>query len=589
MLAKQILKILFFQNGRNAEGNFYNSSPGLLPMIGDIRRRGFDISFYKDEDLLLKDYINSEVDIIAISAIERTLFQSVELAKKIRETGYDGVLMIGGNTLNYYIEDLAQEVFDIVVGEESEHIFSSILYQIAEWKQKRPTKKDIESKIDFPSIITKQRIGEKGGALDNQGVQIISKAYFKRGGKKIGLSEFCIRNGKTGLVYRFYPPKKRSKDRSLSVKCYPEDYEIEQMLNVPWDIIKDHKWITLEIFSQRGCPWGGCVFCSMRKSIVRSLSNEVIIAIAKNAKNHGIFHISFSDDMFVQNIDRTRELLKLISDTVSGIRFRAQTKPNRLIWNLLEPMAKAGFEELYFGVETLNARRIEFLGKTKNGEKYLRDAKETIIRTAAVGIIPVLYMILIDPRSTLDEVASDIVGCIKLLTIVYKETSILPRISWSLTLLPIHNGMLGKEYPYSTISVNLGKRSLRIPSEYYFPDDLVKFIERVKQNTNKLPLSRDSFEILEGLMISLKELADQYGKKEISQQMIQGLEDYTSLKEALLNDIFVTAHDIIFLPSQSNTMWWKEITSLRYNFYRFASFYEGINKYFELLQHYVDH
>ncbi len=584
MTNKNILKILFFQNGKSIEGYFFNSSPGLLPMIGDVRKKGFDISFYKDEESLLKDCIRSGADVIAISAIERILFQSVELAKRVRLMGFDGIMMIGGNTLKPYMDDLVQEVFDIVVGEESELIFPSILYQMAIWKQKKPIRKDEKFEIYFPSVIIKQKMGEKGGALDTQGVKIVSQAYFTRLGNKIGISEICVRNGKTGSTYRFYPPKKRSQDSSLLFNCLPAEYELEHSYNIPWDIVEKNEWSTLEIFGQRGCPWGRCVFCSMRKSVVRSLSNKTILSTIKNAKYHGIQRISFSDDLFVQKIERTRELLEMISELNTGIRFRAQTTPSRLVWGLLESMARSGFDELCFGVETLDAGRAEFLGKTKNGKKYLEDAKRTIMKTATAGIVPILYMILIDPRSTLREIASDLLKSMEILTDVYNTTSVLPMLSWSLILLPISNGMLGKDYPYSTLTADLGKRSFQVPYEYYFPDVLVKFIEKVKQNTSGLPLSRDSFETLKGLMDALKDIAEEYGERKISKQMTQGLKKYMVLREALLKDILATAQDIVLLPDQNNPMWWLETSSLRYNFHRFASFSEGMAKYVEVLQ-----
>ncbi len=587
MTTKEALKILFFQNGRSQEGYFYNSSPGLLPMIDDVRKKGFDISFYKDEELFLKDCVDSGADVIAISAIERTLFQSVELAKKVRSIGYSGIVMIGGNTLKPYLEDLIQEIFDIVVGEESELIFPSILYQIAIWKQKKPNKKDIKCVEYFPSIVTERKVGEKGGALDGKAIKIISQAYFTRVDYKIGVSEICIRNGKTGSIYRFYPPESKSQNNHPTFNCLPEDYELEQTFSIPWDIIKKNKWTTLEIFGQRGCPWGRCIFCSMRKSVVRALSNKTILSTIENAKNHGIPRISFSDDMFVQKIGRTRELVKSISEMNTGIRFRAQTTPSRSIWGLLESISRAGFDELCFGVETLNANRAEFLGKTSNGERYLQEAKETILRTATAGIVPILYMILIDPRSTLSEIASDLLKGIELLSNVYNKTSVLPMLSWSLVLLPISNGMLGKDYLYSTTTANLGKRSFQIPFEYYFPDVLVKFIEKVKQNTNNLPLSRDSYETLKGLMVALKDIAEEYGEGGIFKQMTQGLKKHMMLRKALLKDILATAQDIVLLPNQKNPMWWLETSSLRYNFHRFASFSEGMTKYVEVLQSYT--
>ena len=578
------LRVLFFQEGKDLAGNYYKNSPGLLPMIDDVRKRGFNISFYIDGEQLLKDCLDPGVDVVAISTVERQLARTVELARKIREVGYSSVLMIGGKTINHYIEKLSQELFDITVGEEGEHIFPALLYKISAWRGKGPNTIGLTPEKLYPSQITRLENGETGGAIDDQGIGFLLDASFERLGCRIGISNVCVRNGKTGEVYRFNPPKTETIENNLKLDCCPDEYELQHMFNIPWDIMTQYGWKTLEIYTQRGCSWSRCVFCSISKTPVRSLTHENILCAVRVAADQGITSVSFADDMFIQDSTWSRGLLESLIESHTGIRFRAQTCPTKAVWKLLDSMAQAGFDELSYGVETLLGDRAVFLGKSNNGAKYVENAKATILRTASAGIIPVLYMILVDPRSSLEEITLDLLECAKLLSDVYHRTSVLPKISWSLVLLPVSGGMLGKEFSFSTTAVNLGNRSFGVPSDYDLPEILAVLIRKIVQTTEGLPSGRDSFETLEGLLIAARDVSREFNLDQAYQNALEGLEIYHGLRKSLLSDIMMTAEEVYEVQMNPDPDWWHDPAMMRFNYLRFASFQEGLEKYVGLIQ-----
>ena len=87
------------------------------------------------------------------------------------------------------------------------------------------------------------------------------------------------------------------------------------------------------------------MFCSIPRTVVRSLSHENILDAVKGAANCGIKQVSFADDWFVQDTAWTRRMMEILIEAQTGIRFRAQTYPSRVVWNLLALMARAGFDE----------------------------------------------------------------------------------------------------------------------------------------------------------------------------------------------------------------------------------------------------
>lgn len=79
---------------------------------------------------------------------------------------------------------------------------------------------------------------------------------------------------------------------------------------------RDNNTKIVNMFSSRGCPYN-CVFCSSTRfwKKVRYFSAEYVVNEMNTLINNGVTHISFSDDLFIGDIERLREIVKLLPKT----------------------------------------------------------------------------------------------------------------------------------------------------------------------------------------------------------------------------------------------------------------------------------
>lgn len=114
---------------------------------------------------------------------------------------------------------------------------------------------------------------------------------------------------------------------------------------------------SISFITSRGCPYN-CIFCSIHLHMGRMWrahsAEYVINHIDYLVKQYGLKHISFEDDNFTLDMDRTIKILqgiiekniKITWDTPNGVR------ADRFDENLARLMKKSGCLELIFGVES---------------------------------------------------------------------------------------------------------------------------------------------------------------------------------------------------------------------------------------------
>lgn len=136
----------------------------------------------------------------------------------------------------------------------------------------------------------------------------------------------------------------------------------------------DGKFGTITYISARGCPLR-CSFCAVANQKMRSLSVGKVKKDILSMVKSGFFDFAIEDNFFAHSPKRTIELcLKLeeIKKEYPKFKWDCQTRVESLKnIDIIKAMDNAGCYAVYVGVEALNEKHLNYLGKTKNGVRYL--------------------------------------------------------------------------------------------------------------------------------------------------------------------------------------------------------------------------
>ena len=147
--------------------------------------------------------------------------------------------------------------------------------------------------------------------------------------------------------------------------------------------------------TSRGCTQG-CKFCSINLMYgrhFRRFAIERVIEDIRDAEAHGAGSIFFPDDNITLDPRRLERLCQAIIDAgLTHLRYKTQASASGIASSkhLVDKMGEAGFDGVFLGVESINKRNLEFLGKGKmsnDAEKavqYLHD-NNIIVSTGLIG------------------------------------------------------------------------------------------------------------------------------------------------------------------------------------------------------------
>lgn len=579
MSSRRRLRVLFFLDYDDGQGGRFSNSPGLLPLIGHTRQSGFDVEFVSERDELLRLLEDASVDVVAVSSMERMLPRSIPVALEVRARRPDVVLMLGGNSIEAFAEDLCAGLFDVVALGEGEFVFPALLRAIAGVK-KRALSPLPSSHFRMEASSRKVAVGDSGGALSPAMVQSLLRATFQRRDQHgsvtdVGIAGVYVRDGSNGEVWL-----------TSGTQSAPMSAELDHTCVMPWDVVDRRPWEVLEFYTQRGCSWGRCEFCSVADRNIRALSHDKILEVLAEAPAHGITTVSFSDDLFVQKAEWNRVLLERIVSLDLGLHFRAQTMATRTVWPLLDLMREAGFVELAFGLETLSPERARFMVKSFDGKRYVENAKETIERVAAAGILPVAYMILLDPRSSLLEAATELRDAVLLLETVYGRTGVLPKLSFNPVMLPVMGPVMTNRYPYRSRQMTIGSRTLQLPTEFELDRPISMMVYQIAQRTNQMPYRRENLaimlEYLDAALDAARSTNDP-GVGAIAELRAESADRLALLESRLTEDIRQTADVLLGHREEFQPVPGWPQDERRLDFSRFGGYINGLALYRDLL------
>lgn len=604
--APRPLRMLFFLDYDDGLGGRFVNSPGLLPLIGSTREAGFEVDLRVTEAEFLAALESPEVDVVGISSMERLLPRSIAVARQVRRRRPDVVLMIGGNSIDPFAVELAAQMFDLVALGEGEHLLPAVLSALARARGLAPGRHGPEGGLFVGGEVRAAgRVVGEDGTLDEVAVENLFRATFTRvvpelGELRIRVGNLYVRDARQGVVWVLEEPRPGHLEAALAgtwagspplpavdLCTGPLGEELDPLCIVPWDVLARERWTYFEFYAQRGCRWGQCTFCCVADRKIRANTPAKVVEVVLAAIDHGVEMFSFADDLFVQHPEWNREVLESLLRLQVEVRFRAQTLANRSVWPLLDLMRAVGFEELAFGLETLSPVRAEFMAKSRNGRKYVENAVETVCRTAAAGIYPVVYMIMVDPTSTLLSIAEELGEVVRFLDEVHAATGIVPKVSYSLIMLPVACTPMTAQFEHSFLTVPLTHGELRLPAEFKVSHEVAAYLSRIARQTENLPYRRENFASLSCYLTSIAEVADEFGERDrgaVRAHAEQGIARLGHLMDRLQSEVDDSVR-AIFADLDGGR---PGAAQERFDFRRLGGYIAGIERFQHLLQAELD-
>ena len=154
-----------------------------------------------------------------------------------------------------------------------------------------------------------------------------------------------------------------------------------------WELIDPRQYATMNIQYSRGCPYD-CEFCDITVLYGRvprtKTAAQVIAEMAALHRTGWRGHLFFVDDNFIGNRDKLKkDLLPRIVQWMeeNGHPFSLGTEASLNLSDdpvLLGLMARAGFEEVFVGIESPNLESLEECRKTPNKDRDLIASVRTL-------------------------------------------------------------------------------------------------------------------------------------------------------------------------------------------------------------------
>lgn len=250
-----------------------------------------------------------------------------------------------------------------------------------------------------------------------------------------------------------------------------------------------HKRIRLpagSIISSRGCPLN-CYFCAIhnvwgKKYRIRSAEN-VLEEITLLHEKYRMNHISIQDDNFTVSKKRTIEICKGIIErglditlnTPSGVYLPSLDK------EVLEWMKKAGFYELYFGIESGNQKILDTVIKKRLN---LDKVREVVRICREVGIKTGGFFVMGIPGESLETMEDTINFAISSNLDVARLYVCQPYPGSPLFEDCVKNNYFIKEITPDDLKI-FGERSY-IKTKDFTPENVARIIKKGREKIRKL-------------------------------------------------------------------------------------------------------
>ena len=295
-------------------------------------------SYEKLEERIRK----SNPDIVGIQMMTFTARDALLTARTVKKINKNIPVVVGGPHPNIYVnETIAFDEIDYIVLGEGEKIFTDLVNRLADGKDVR----------DLPGI-----------AMKHEGQTIINdqKGYTE----DLDSLPFPARH---------LTPYK--------------DY---------FSILGNHSTFTTMV-SSRGCPFR-CLFCdrAYHGKIYRKRSAENVVEEMELCQKMGILEIDFQDDLFTFDKERVIKICNLLISKKSTLKWNVRSRVDTVDKELLQIMANAGCQRIYFGIEAGTPEIQKVLRKNID----LVRAKEVFQWARDLNMTTLAYIMIGAPQET---------------------------------------------------------------------------------------------------------------------------------------------------------------------------------------------
>ena len=157
------------------------------------------------------------------------------------------------------------------------------------------------------------------------------------------------------------------------------------------------------IQTSRGCP-SKCTFCDIRLTRYRYRSAQNILSEIELLKSKGITEFFIIDDTFTINRKRVLALCNLLIDEQVNIKFKISSRIDRVDFEMLSLLKRAGCYRIHYGIETGSQRLLDYLQK----EITVEQIKSVVADTKRAGIEIFAYMMVGIPTETEEDINKSI-------------------------------------------------------------------------------------------------------------------------------------------------------------------------------------
>ncbi|HLE54485.1 MAG TPA: radical SAM protein [Thermoplasmata archaeon] len=154
--------------------------------------------------------------------------------------------------------------------------------------------------------------------------------------------------------------------------------------------------------SSRGCPFR-CTYCScaaFSQRRWRPRSPENVVDEIERLQEEGYECAVFVDDNFTLKHKRVEEICRLLRERKVRMRFYCEGRVDHSPYGLLRTMKQAGFDVMYYGVESVSPHVLEYYKKGITAEK----SRQAIADAKRAGMLVVVSYIIGAPVESREDI-----------------------------------------------------------------------------------------------------------------------------------------------------------------------------------------
>jgi len=167
-----------------------------------------------------------------------------------------------------------------------------------------------------------------------------------------------------------------------------------------------HGHYGLSIMSSRGCPYS-CAFCSrpvFGRAVRRRSVENVVAELRELRLRFGADRVRFADDILPLDKGWVLELCRVIEEEDLGLEFECLARTDLMDAEVIAAMARAGFKEVFYGVESGSDPVLERMCKGQTRA----DIQRATSLTRQAGMVQHWFIMLGYPGETRADIESTI-------------------------------------------------------------------------------------------------------------------------------------------------------------------------------------